>query len=69
MNDGTPSRLLRGREVWSTKERKGRLPISRSTWLKGVAAGHYPSGRWLSPHVRVWMEEEIAEVEQRGRQA
>jgi predicted DNA-binding transcriptional regulator AlpA len=60
-------RLLRGPEVWSTSQRRGRLPISRSTWLNGVRDGSYPAGRWLSPHVRVWTEAEIAEVERRGK--
>lgn len=67
MSDITTPRLLRGPEVWSTNKTRGRLPISRSTWLNGVRAGRYPSGRWIAPNVRVWTEAEIAEVERRGQ--
>lgn len=37
------------------------LPISRSTWWKGVKEGRYPKGRKLSRNITVWRLSELLE--------
>lgn len=35
------------------------IPVSRSTWWQGVAAGRYPAGVKLSPRCIAWRAEDI----------
>ena len=35
------------------------IPVSRSTWWAGVAAGRFPKPLKLSPGVTVWRAEDI----------
>lgn len=43
---------------------RGRIPISRTTWEEGVRDGRFPQPRWINRQ-RVWLEDEIAQLEQR----
>lgn len=36
------------------------IPVSRSTWYRGVAAGHYPKPVRLSPGTVAWRTSEVA---------
>lgn len=37
----------------------GPIPVSKSTWWKGVSAGRFPQPRKLGPGTTVWLAEEI----------
>ena len=38
------------------------IPISKSSWWAGVAAGRYPKGTKLSPKITVWRAEAIRQL-------
>ena len=38
------------------------LPISRSTWLAGVASGRYPQPVKLGPKITAWRLEDIQKL-------
>ena len=40
----------------------GILPISRSTWLAGVASGRYPQPVKLGPKITAWRLEDIQKL-------
>ena len=40
----------------------GILPISRSTWLAGVASGRYPQPVKLGPNITAWRLEDIQKL-------
>jgi predicted DNA-binding transcriptional regulator AlpA len=40
----------------------GVLPISASTWWRGIRAGIYPSGTKLGPKLTVWSASSIREL-------
>lgn len=42
-----------------------RVPVSRSTWWAGVAAGRYPAGIKLSARTTAWRESDIADLIER----
>jgi hypothetical protein len=63
-----PRRLVRAKQIYSEPGRPGRLPISKPTFFAGLRKGFYPPGRWISPNVRVWTEEEVVLMEE-GRAA
>ena len=44
----------------------GILPISRSTWLAGVASGRYPQPVKLGPKITAWRLEDIQKLIDRG---
>lgn len=44
-----------------------RIPISKSTWWRGIKSGIYPQGFKLSEKVHVWRESEIDAICQRGK--
>lgn len=44
----------------------GILPISRSTWLAGVASGRYPQPVKLGPKITAWRREDIQKLIDRG---
>jgi predicted DNA-binding transcriptional regulator AlpA len=68
MAESQPSRskLLRGDKIWSTRDKQGRLPISRQTWLNGVRDGYFPPPIQLGPGVVAWREEDIERIEREG---
>ncbi len=37
----------------------GPIPVSKSTWWKGVRDGRFPQPRKLGPGITVWLAEEI----------
>jgi prophage regulatory protein len=45
---------------------KGPLPISRSTWWKGVAEGRYPRPVKLAPRISAWPVEDIRKLIEQG---
>jgi predicted DNA-binding transcriptional regulator AlpA len=63
---GSTTRLLRGSEIWSTSTKRGELPISRATWMKGIKEGRYPKGRRISARLRAWTAEEIDAIKRDG---
>ena len=40
----------------------GPLPISKSTWWKGVRSGKFPKSEKLSENVTVWRAEDIRKL-------
>ena len=38
------------------------IPISRSTWWKGIKEGRFPKGRKISPKVTVWLGRDLRAV-------
>lgn len=59
----TAQRWYRQAQIYSQPGRPGRLPVSKSTFIKRVQDGSYPPGRWLSVGIRVWSEDDIATIE------
>ena len=55
----TPRRLLRIRQIIGDKDNPGILPISKSSWWKGVKEGRYPQPLHLSPRTTVWKSTDI----------
>jgi predicted DNA-binding transcriptional regulator AlpA len=58
--------LLRGGEIWSTRTRRGKLPISRGTFRAGVEKGIFPKPIRLGPGILAWHEEEIDQLAREG---
>ncbi|WP_127091689.1 helix-turn-helix transcriptional regulator [Aquabacter cavernae] len=52
----TPERLLRLQQVIAPD---GPIPVSRSTWWRGVKDGRYPQPVIISERIRGWRESEI----------
>lgn len=44
---------------------QGPLPISRSTWFRGIAEGRYPKPVRLGPNTSAWREKDIRELIER----
>lgn len=64
MEQKNPKRLLRLNQVLD------KVPISRSHWWRGVAAGNYPAPIKLSPRVTAWFESDIdALIDRLGMEA
>jgi len=55
-------RLLRLNQVLE------KVPVSRSGWWAGVAAGNYPAPIKLSSRVTVWLEQDIDDFIDRLRE-
>ncbi|MDZ7832983.1 MAG: AlpA family phage regulatory protein [Desulfobacterales bacterium] len=53
-------RLLRGKEVLAI------IPISRSSWYKGVKEGRYPQPIKLGPRTTCWRESDINKLIENG---
>ena len=45
------------------------LPISKSAWWSGIAAGRYPQPLKLGPRTTVWRVEEIRALIERPQEA
>jgi len=60
--DHLGKRLLRLNQVLK------KVPVSRSGWWAGVAAGTYPAPIKLSSRVTVWLEQDIDDFIDRLRQ-
>lgn len=43
-------------DLTSTKEKKGRYPVSRATWWRWVREGKAPQPHKLGPNTTVWAE-------------
>lgn len=41
---------------------EGILPISRTTWYRGIEAGRYPKPIRLSPGCSAWRESEVMDL-------
>lgn len=44
------------------------IPVSASTWWRGVRSGLYPQPIKLGPRTTVWRVEDIAAIAPRGKQ-
>ena len=55
------SKLLRVRDIVKVNKNSTNfyLPISRSSWLKGVSEGKYPQPIKLSTRVTCWRESDV----------
>ena len=42
------------------------LPISRSSWYKGISEGRYPKPIRLGPRISVWKESDIQKLINEG---
>ena len=58
-NQSKAKRVGRIADLTSTKDRKGRLPISPATWWRWVAEGKAPAPFKLGPNVTVWDLDEV----------
>lgn len=38
------------------------IPVSRSTWYAGIAAGRFPAGIKIGPNTTAWRQSEIHEL-------
>ena len=47
----------------------GPIPVSKSTWWKGVSDGRFPQPRKLGPGTTVWLAEEIRALYEHSKQA
>lgn len=43
-----------------------RVPVSRSTWLLGVATGRFPKPVKLGPRTTAWRASDIADLVEKG---
>lgn len=59
----SPHRLLRLKEILAPG---GPLPISPSTWWKGVKDGRYPAPVKLGPGITVWRYSDIEQLAESG---
>ncbi len=64
MSDDFPTTgQVRLNQIVTTKDRKGRLPLSRTAWLEGIEEGYYPPpNRSLSPYLNTWHAEHIEAI-------
>lgn len=53
-HDFNSDRFLRLRQVLNL------IPVSKSTWWKGVKTGRFPKASKLGPRTTVWRESEIS---------
>jgi prophage regulatory protein len=55
---------LRARQILGDRKRgiSPLIPVSRSTWFRGIREKRYPAGLLLSTRVRVWSVSEIREL-------
>lgn len=62
-------RVARISEIVSSKEKKGRVPVSAATWWRWIAEGKAPAGFKLGPNTTVWDLDEVdAWLAKRGEQ-
>ena len=56
-----PTGFLRAKQIIGNPKQgtPALLPVSRSSWWRGVRSGRYPQGFLLSPHIRAWKVEDI----------
>ena len=47
----------------------GPIPVSKSTWWKGVSDGRFPQPRKLTPGTTVWLAEEVRALYEQPKQA
>ncbi|WP_406855209.1 AlpA family phage regulatory protein [Alsobacter sp. KACC 23698] len=45
---------------------RGPIPVARSTWWAGVAAGRYPKPVRLGPRITAWRVEDIRALIEKG---
>jgi prophage regulatory protein len=51
--------FLRLRDVIGYKDNPGIIPVSRSSWYKGIAEGRYPKPVKLGERMTAWRVEDI----------
>ena len=45
---------------------KGPIPVSKSTWWKGVSTGRYPQPVKLGPRITAWRVEDVRTLIEKG---
>ena len=50
---------MRLRDVIGDKKNTGIIPVSRSSWYKGIAEGHYPKPVKRGERMSAWPVEDI----------
>ena len=54
--------FLRLRDVIGDKDNPGIIPVSRSSWYKGIAEGRYPKPVKLGERLAAWRVEDIRKL-------
>jgi len=54
--------FLRLRDVIGDKNNPGIIPVSRSSWYKGIAEGRYPKPVKLGERASAWRVEDIRKL-------
>ncbi len=54
--------FLRMRDIIGDKNNPGIIPVSRSSWYKGIAEGRYPKPVKLSERTSAWRVEDIRKL-------
>ena len=54
--------FLRLRDVIGDRDNPGIIPVSRSSWYKGIAEGRYPKPVKLGERASAWRVEDIREL-------
>lgn len=53
---------LRTPDIYSTRTKRGLLPVGRSCFLKGVKEGRFPQPIYLGTKLPVWRRRDIEEI-------
>lgn len=59
-------KLLRLKQIIGTHESPGLVPVSASTWWKGVREGRFPQPVKLSKRVTCWRASDIRDLVEGG---
>ncbi len=54
--------FLRMRDIIGDKNNPGIIPVSRSSWYKGIAEGRYPKPVKLGERTSAWRVEDIRKL-------
>ncbi|MCP4885832.1 MAG: AlpA family phage regulatory protein [Planctomycetaceae bacterium] len=54
--------FLRMRDIIGDKNNPGIIPVSRSSWYKGIAEGRYPKPVKLGERISAWKIEDIRKL-------
>ena len=54
--------FLRLRDIFGDKNNPGIIPVSRSSWYKGIAEGRYPKPVKLGERISAWRIKDIRKL-------
>jgi len=67
MNDLQIDRFLRLKQIVGTKTTPGIVPVSKSTWWKGVKEGRFPKPVKLGKRTTVWRMSDIRQLVEKSQ--